>query len=413
MVLTQGGAMLLDAYRELNAKKMFWITLALSAFVVLAIACVGINDKGVSVLWWTFPLGVFNSSIVSPAFFYKFVFINFGFKFWLTWAATILALISTASLIPDFVTGGSIDLVLSKPIGRLRLFLTKYTMGLLFVGLQVSVFSAASFLVIGVRGGAWEWKIFLAVPLVLLFFSFLYCVCALIGLLTRSTIAALLLTILFWFVIFMVDTAEQSLLLFQLNAEDRVASIEKKAAPLAESIAKQQAAIAQLKEEPAGESAEDKAKREAQIITMQASLSGFELRQQSSTSSLKDYQNSELLLSRWHTAVFSLKTILPKTSETMGILERSLTSLDEVAKLEDAQEERREERRTRRSGATPPSDGERAQGRNGPDDFSSAVTRKQQEIIRSRSVWWILGTSLGFEAVVLGIACLIFSRRDF
>lgn len=413
MVLTQGGAMLLDAYRELNAKKMFWITLALSAFVVLAIACVGINDKGVSVLWWTFPLGVFNSSIVSPAFFYKFVFINFGFKFWLTWAATILALISTASLIPDFVTGGSIDLVLSKPIARLRLFLTKYTMGLLFVGLQVSVFSAASFLVIGVRGGAWEWKIFLEVPLVLLFFSFLYCVCALIGLLTRSTIAALLLTILFWFVIFMVDTAEQSLLLFQLNAEDRVASIEKKAAPLAESIAKQQAAIAQLKEEPAGESAEDKAKREAQIITMQASLSGFELRQQSSTSSLKDYQNSELLLSRWHTAVFSLKTILPKTSETMGILERSLTSLDEVAKLEDAQEERREERRTRRSGATPPSDGERAQGRNGPDDFSSAVTRKQQEIIRSRSVWWILGTSLGFEAVVLGIACLIFSRRDF
>lgn len=413
MVLKQTMAMLVDAYRELNAKKMFWITLVLSALVVIAIACVGINDKGITVLWWTFPVDVFNATIVSPAFFYKLIFINFGFKVWLTWAATILALVSTASLIPDFVAGGSIDLVLSKPVGRLRLFLTKYATGLLFVALQVSVFAAASFLVIGIRGGAWEPRIFLAIPLVVLFFSFLYCVCALIGLRTRSTIAALLLTLLFWLLVFIVHASEQSVLLFKLNAEDRVASIETKAGPLADSVAKQRASIQKLSDVPADETPEARLERESQLVTAQASLSGLELRQQTSTSSLKEYQSSERFLGRLYAGIFALKTVLPKTSETMGILENSLTSLDEVAKLRKAEEERREERRAQRRGSDtrPPNrtgDSERDSG-----EFSSAVAERQQEIIRSRSIWWILGTSLAFEAVVLAVACTIFARRDF
>lgn len=413
MIARQTIAMLVDAYREMNARKMFWITLVLSALVVIAIACVGINDKGISVLWWTFPVDVFNATIVSPAFFYKLIFINFGFKIWLTWAAAILALVSTASLIPDFVAGGSIDLVLSKPIGRLRLFLTKYASGLLFVALQVSVFAAASFLVIGIRGGVWEPRIFLAIPLVVLFFSFLYCVCALIGLRTRSTIAALLLTMLFWFLVFVVHSAEQSLLLFKLNAEDRIASIENKAKPLSESIANQQASIERLSKALENETPEAKLERESQLTTARASLSGLELRQQTSETSLKDYQNSQRLLGRWYTGIFALKTVLPKTAETMGILENSLTSLDEIAKLRNAEELRREERRSQRRGnenRPPIRDGE-SERQSG--EFSTTVAERQQEIIRSRSAWWILGTSLAFEAVVLAIACTIFARRDF
>lgn len=416
MILTQTSAMLIDAYRELNARKMFWITLILSAIVVLAIACVGINERGLTVLWWTFPLDIFNSSIVSPAFFYKLIFIQFGFNIWLAWAATILALVSTASLIPEFVSGGSIDLSLSKPIGRLRLFLTKYCTGLLFVGLQVGVFSVASFLVIGIRGDSWEWRIFLAIPLVLLVFSFLYCFCALIGLITRSTIAALLLTVLFWFVVFILNNAEQSLLLFRLNAEHRVAAIERKVEPLAESIAKQEEMIKRLSEALPDETAEARADRQSHIATAQAALTGLELRRQTSTSSLKEHQDSQLLLSRWHTGVFALKTVLPKTAETMGILERELTSLDEVTKLADAQEERRVERRNQRAGEkTEKADDEagRPEGRRGPQGFPPEVTKKHSEIIRSRSIWWVLGTSIAFEAIVLSIACIIFFRRDF
>ena len=135
----------------------------------------------------------------------------------------ILAVISTAAIVPDFVSGGAVELALSKPIGRVRLFLTKYFMGLLFVTLQVGVFSLASFLVIGLRGGAWEPRLFMAIPIVVGVFSFLFCVSALVGLLTRSTIAALLLTLLFWIFLFILNAADSSTLLIKAQTLAQVA----------------------------------------------------------------------------------------------------------------------------------------------------------------------------------------------
>jgi hypothetical protein len=36
-----------------------------------------------------------------------------------------------------------------------------------------------------------------------------------------------------------------------------------------------------------------------------------------------------------------------------------------------------------------------------------------EEVLRARSVFWVLGTSMMFEALVLFICCAIFVRRDF
>jgi len=166
-MIEQTTALFVDAYRHLNSKKLFWITLGLSALVVAAVAAVGITEKGISLLIWEIPVSAVNlNTIPSKAFFYKNLFIAVGFQFWLTWAAAILALVSTCNIMPDFVSGGTIELTLSKPISRVRLFLTKYLGGLIFVTLQVGVFTVASFLVIGLRGGEWVWSLFWAVPLV-------------------------------------------------------------------------------------------------------------------------------------------------------------------------------------------------------------------------------------------------------
>ena len=43
MILTQTKAIFLDAYRELNAKTLFWLTLALNFLVVVLFASLGIN----------------------------------------------------------------------------------------------------------------------------------------------------------------------------------------------------------------------------------------------------------------------------------------------------------------------------------------------------------------------------------
>ena len=208
--------MLLDGYRELNSKRMFWIVLFLSGIVVMAFGAVGVKDEKLTFLWFDTPVPVpFGGPGPVP----DAVRREFGISIWLAFAATILALISTASIFPDFISGGSIDLYLSKPISRLRLFVTKYLAGLLFVASQVAIFATASYVVIGVRGHTWENGIFLAIPLVVCFFSYLYAVSVLAGVVTRSTLAAVLLTVLFWFFLFCLDRGEVSLLMFKYGAE--------------------------------------------------------------------------------------------------------------------------------------------------------------------------------------------------
>jgi ABC-type transport system involved in multi-copper enzyme maturation permease subunit len=85
-------------------------------------------------------------TLIAPGaqFWYKWVFSVFVIGIWAKWAALVLALISTASIFPELIASGSIDLYLSKPISRLRLFLTKYVGGLLFVVLQMTIFAVTS-----------------------------------------------------------------------------------------------------------------------------------------------------------------------------------------------------------------------------------------------------------------------------
>ncbi len=360
--MTQTLAIFVEAYRSLNSKKMFWSVLAISALVVLAFACVGVNEKGLKLLVWQIDNDVFNAKNTPPPVFYKTIFSALGIKFWLAWLATILALISTAGIFPDLITSGSVDLFVSKPISRLRLFITEYVAGLLFVTLQVTLFSLVSFLVIGLRGGVWEPGLFVAVPLVICVFSYLFSVCVFLGVLTRSTVVALLLTLLFWFFVWGIGTGEQTLLVFKTmekHGVDLQAVQVEQARSRAAHDGKAKPALAgapkQAPPAPAGEQ-EQEAEQEA---------SGA--------------------LETAHRILYGIKTVLPKTSDTIDLLQRTMIR---VADLEAQQ------------GGT-------------EDQRMVAVQRDLVEAVRGRSVAWVVGTSLGFELVVLAGAALIFCRRDF
>src|SRR5207247_499161 len=145
----------------------------------VAFAFISITPRGFTIFGKEVP-SFFNSTIIPPDTFYKFVFTQFAISWWLGVIALVLALISVGSIFPDFISGGSIDLYLARPISRLRLFLTKYLTSLLFIALQVLIFCAASFFVIGVKGRVWEFGIFLSVSLVTLLFSYLYCICVIV-----------------------------------------------------------------------------------------------------------------------------------------------------------------------------------------------------------------------------------------
>ena len=54
------------------------------------------------------------------------------------------------------------------------------------------------------------------------------------------------------------------------------------------------------------------------------------------------------------------------------------------------------------------------QGRRGPNrELERQTGAKMDEAIRSRSLWYVIGGSLAFEAVILSLATWIFCRRDF
>ncbi len=396
--MRQTAALLLDAYRELNSRRLFWLTLLISAIVVACFGLVGIHDKGLRIIVWDFDTFAFNTNVISRATFYKMLFFNLGIGFWLTWLATILALVSTAGMIPDFLAGGAIELTLSKPISRLRLFLTKYAAGLLFVALQVLVFAVGSFLVIGLRGGVWEPGVFLSVPIVVVFFSYLFCVCALLGVLTRSTVASLLLTLVVWFVVSMLGNVEALLLTFKTGAEkgasDKQAFVDGTTARLERLRAAEPSA------------------GDAETVAGQIAEAEKELEQKQKD--LDESQGSLRTINRVYSALYVAKTVLPKTKDTTALLDRSLIADSELEKFLDQQTGEEPRRRAERGSAR----SNRNRGEDDPPDFVQGVAdpetaREAQRRVRNRPLWWVLGTSLAFEAAVLALASWIFVRRDF
>lgn len=396
LFLRQSIAMFLDAYRELNARKLFWVTLAISGLIVAAFAAVGLNDRGITFLWWTIDAPL-NARTMEPELLYKFVFASIAIPYWLAWGATILGLISTAGMIPEFVQGGSIELAVSKPISRSRLILTKFLAGLTFAGIQVAIFTVASFLVIGIRGRSWEPGIFLAIPIILLFFSYLYSVCALLGLLTRSTIAALLLTILFWAFVGGVNVTEQTLLLFREGSILREQGIEARIESLRAQEARQQEVIDKAAQ-PAGTGAEAEGQAPTDLraagalLAMQKTSGDLKRREEQ----LVKTRGTVKSLTRWHGIFFAVKTVLPKTSETIKLLDRSLLSKEDMERFRDSGDDQ----------AMPGSD----------DDIKisqKSTAKRLDDVMRSRTLGWVVGTSLAFEGVILLLMLWIFRRREF
>ncbi len=387
MILMQTKAIFIDAYRELNAKKLFWISLGLNLLAVAVFAALGINDKGVSFLHWQFDMPM-NTNFISKELFYKFQFTTWGVPFWLSWITAILALISTAGIIPDMVSGGTIEPILSKPITRVRFFLTKYLTGLLFVGLQILVFSIGCILVLGIRAGSWEFNLLLAVPIVLVFFSYLFGFCAFVGLITRSTIAALLLTILFWSSIFVVNMGDtimiaqrEGKILEVEEYQEKIESQERFANKRIEQLEEQGKPVAGRDDQPLPDGAID-------------SLEAVNPTLKIARAQLVASEEGVELWSNWANRVYRIKWLLPKTQETIGLLKRNLISDDELEMLASGNENRR-------------------RNEDEPAMADPRVELRIEQALRGRTTLWVIGTSLIFEFFLVALSTLIFVRRDF
>ncbi len=372
-------AMGLDAYRELNAKKLFWITLGLSATVVLGFGSIGFNEQGMSVLFGLKQVDseFLNSTTRWSRALYVGIFSDFIVAIWLSWIAIILALISTCTLFPDFLASGAIDLVLSKPIGRVRLFAIKYVMSLLFVVLQVALFCVGIFLCVGLRIGEWNWMIFSAVPVVTIFYSYLYAVCVLSGVLTRSAITALLMTLLFWFSLWGMQTAEGTLYQFRTRFEIQAEKSQAR-------IDRMQATFDAFVPDPADSGAA-------------AARANLQFRLEEERANRDTSLDAITKMGRWHGPTRFFMAVLPKTQLTVGLLSRWLKDPEGFSI-------------TGMMRGDMPGTGTSALIK---DPVDVEMTRRLEKELDSHSTWYVVGTSLGFEALVLVAACVIFVRRDY
>ena len=193
--------LLLESYRGLRSETIFWVTVGLSVIVATLFLSIGFNEKEISFLFGATNIeSDFSGSgtRLVQELVYVMIFTNLIAEGWLTFIAIILALISCASIFPDAMKEGSAGMLMTKVPSRFQVFLAKLTGSLFFVFIQVGLFVVIVFVAFRWRLGVWNFSVFWYVPAVLLVFLNLYSFMVLLGVMTRSVMTSIMLTMLVW-----------------------------------------------------------------------------------------------------------------------------------------------------------------------------------------------------------------------
>lgn len=115
----------------------------------------------------------------------------------LGFALIFLGILVTASIIPDMLQPGSLHLLLSKPISRTLLLLSKFIGGCAFVFLCVCQLVIGLWLIAGFRLDIWNARVLWCIPVAVFLFSVFFSVSLLAGLRWRSPILSIGVTCMF------------------------------------------------------------------------------------------------------------------------------------------------------------------------------------------------------------------------
>ncbi len=110
----------------------------------------------------------------------------------------LLTLVWTAGFLPSFLEPAAASVLFTKPVGRGKLLVGKYTGVLSFVTVQVLLFVLCTWLALAVKTHVWALHYWICVPLLLLQFAVFYSFSVVAAVLTRSTAACLFGSVLIW-----------------------------------------------------------------------------------------------------------------------------------------------------------------------------------------------------------------------
>lgn len=111
-----------------------------------------------------------------------------------------LSIFSASSFIPNMLEKGTIDLLLSKPISRLTLLIGKFLGGTLIVLLNIAYLVFAIWLMISLKFDIWNLEFLTTIILITYIFMIFYILMMFIGILTQSSIFAMIISYLVFFI---------------------------------------------------------------------------------------------------------------------------------------------------------------------------------------------------------------------
>ena len=117
-----------------------------------------------------------------------------GFSGFLYLVGTFLALFATAHLVPRLQEKGTIDLYLSRPVGRVSLLLSRYVGGLLLSGANILYLIGSMWLIVVWKTRVFHPRFLLAGTVILFMVATLLAFAFLIGVVTSSTGVSLMAT---------------------------------------------------------------------------------------------------------------------------------------------------------------------------------------------------------------------------
>ena len=108
-----------------------------------------------------------------------------------------VALLVTSPIIPQMFDAGSLHLMLSKPVSRWLLFLSKYLGGCAFIFIFAAYLIGGLWLILGLRFGIWDMKLLASIPIYLFMFAIYYSVSSLAAVIWRSAVVSIAIAVVF------------------------------------------------------------------------------------------------------------------------------------------------------------------------------------------------------------------------
>ncbi len=204
-------ALVLNTFKEALVKKVLLIIFILFSLIIILIPII-INLDAVEVIPYMLQS--------DPNFNYK----EFILKVELAFVSQIpffvlmmIFIVMSSSFIPSLLQKGYIEFILSRPVSRASIIMSKYVAGIIIVFLAMTYIIVPVWLIVSIKTGVWHFKFLLSILWYTFIFASFYPLIILVGLITRSNTVTLIFNLIVFFPITAVLSIKDTIYKFISN----------------------------------------------------------------------------------------------------------------------------------------------------------------------------------------------------